>query len=97
MSAIAGGTDGGKFVTDVTNASRTNFMELSTRTWHEGTLRLFGANTAMLPEIRSNAEVYGCSTEACFAWHICLAPCHSAGVVNAGCCIVLQRALMPIG
>lgn len=55
----ARGPDGGAFVTDVTNASRTNFMELSSRTWHEETLELFGASIGMLPEIRSNAEVYG--------------------------------------
>jgi glycerol kinase len=51
-------------VTDVTNAARTNFMELSSRTWHQPTLKLFGATSAMLPQIRSNAEVYGCVTES---------------------------------
>ena len=56
----AGGPNGGEFVTDVTNAARTNFMELSSRTWHPPTLQRFGASAAMLPQIRSNAEVYGC-------------------------------------
>ena len=58
-----GGQEGGQFVTDVTNAARTNFMELSSRTWHQPTLKLFSATTAMLPQIRSNAEVYGCGTQ----------------------------------
>ena len=56
----AGGPNGGEFITDVTNAARTNFMELSSRTWHQSTLQRFGASAAMLPQIRSNAEVYGC-------------------------------------
>jgi nucleotidyltransferase/DNA polymerase involved in DNA repair len=59
-SCFAGGPNGGEFVTDVTNAARTNFMELSSRTWHQPTLQRFGASAAMLPHIRSNAEAYGC-------------------------------------
>jgi glycerol kinase len=43
----------------VTNAARTNLMELSTLSWHGPTLQLFGAPAAMLPRIASNAEVYG--------------------------------------
>ncbi len=54
-----GGVDGGIHITDVTNASRTNLMDVRTLTWHQPTLELFGVSTAMLPEIRSNAEVYG--------------------------------------
>lgn len=55
----AGGVDGGLHVTDASNASRTNLMDLRTLSWHEPTLRLFGVPPAMLPQIRSNAEVYG--------------------------------------
>jgi glycerol kinase len=46
-------------LTDASNASRTNLMDLSTLSWHEPTLALFGVRPDMLPEIRSNAEVYG--------------------------------------
>lgn len=56
---LAGGVDGGLHITDVSNASRTNLMDLRTLSWHEPTLRLFGVPPAMLPQIRSNAEVYG--------------------------------------
>lgn len=63
-SYAAGGPNGGEFVTDVTNAARTNFMELSSRTWHQPTLQRFDASAAMLPQIRSNAEVYGCGLPA---------------------------------
>eukprot|EP00879_Flechtneria_rotunda_P029111 GHRR01031379.1.p1 GENE.GHRR01031379.1~~GHRR01031379.1.p1 ORF type:complete len:108 (+),score=28.42 GHRR01031379.1:851-1174(+) len=43
----------------VTNASRTNFMDLATLSWHEPTLKLFQAPRSMMPRIVSNAEVYG--------------------------------------
>lgn len=62
VSPPAGGAAGGGLhVTDASNASRTNLMDLRTLSWHEPTLRLFGVPPAMLPQIRSNAEVYGCA------------------------------------
>lgn len=54
-----GAAGGGLHLTDVSNASRTNLMDLSTLSWHAPTLELFGVPPSMLPEIRSNAEVYG--------------------------------------
>ena len=59
LSVTGGATAGGVHLTDVSNASRTNLMDLSTLTWHQPTLELFGVRPDMLPEIRSNAEVYG--------------------------------------
>lgn len=56
---LTGGTDGGVHVTDVTNASRTLFMDLASRTWDEDILEVFGIPTSMLPEIKSSSEVYG--------------------------------------
>ncbi len=56
---LTGGTDGGIHVTDVTNASRTQLMDLSTLKWDEDILRLFDIPSACLPEIRSSSEVYG--------------------------------------
>ncbi|AHH96167.1 glycerol kinase GlpK [Kutzneria viridogrisea] len=49
----------GNHVTDVTNASRTMLMNLRTLDWDADLLREFGIPRAMLPEIRSSAEVYG--------------------------------------
>ena len=34
-------------------------MDLRKRCWHGPTLECFGLEESMLPEIRSNAEVYG--------------------------------------
>ena len=56
---LTGGIDGGVHVTDVTNASRTLLMDLRTLDWHEDSLELIGVPRAMLPEIRSSAEIYG--------------------------------------
>ena len=58
-SPAGGAAGGGLHVTDASNASRTNLMDLRTLSWHEPTLRLFGVPPGMLPQIRSNAEVYG--------------------------------------
>ncbi len=56
---LTGGTDGGVHATDVTNASRTMFMDLKTLSWDESILEVFGVPASMLPEIRSSSEVYG--------------------------------------
>ncbi|MDF0528978.1 glycerol kinase GlpK [Tsukamurella sp. 8F] len=46
-------------VTDITNASRTMLMRLSDGAWDAETCAAMGVPMAMLPEIRSSAEVYG--------------------------------------
>jgi glycerol kinase len=56
---LTGGVDGGVHVTDVTNASRTLFMDLSTCSWDEEILGILGIPASMLPEIKSSSEVYG--------------------------------------
>ena len=56
---LTGGVDGGVHATDVTNASRTMFMDLKTLAWDESILKAFDVPASMLPEIRSSSEVYG--------------------------------------
>jgi glycerol kinase len=56
---LTGGTNGGKHVTDVTNASRTLLMDYSTLQWDDELVSLLAIPKSMLPEIRSSAEVYG--------------------------------------
>ncbi|MGP3981831.1 glycerol kinase GlpK [Streptomyces sp. KR80] len=56
---LTGGTDGGKHVTDVTNAGRTMLMNLETLQWDPAILQAMNVPEAILPEIRSSAEVYG--------------------------------------
>ena len=52
-------TEGRVFVTDVTNASRTMLMNLSTGAWDDTMLSLLNIPRSMLPAIRSSSEVYG--------------------------------------
>jgi glycerol kinase len=55
---LTGGPDGGVHLTDVTNASRTQLMNLETLAWDQEMLDAFGIPKAMLPQIRSSSEVY---------------------------------------
>jgi glycerol kinase len=50
---------GGTHVTDVTNASRTQLMNLGTLAWDEDVLSAFGIPARMLPRICSSSEIYG--------------------------------------
>lgn len=59
VSKLTGGSHGGIHVTDVTNASRTQLLNLQTLTWDQGMLRVFGIPEEILPEIRSSSDAYG--------------------------------------
>jgi len=60
---LTGGLEGGVHLTDVTNASRTLFMNLETLEWDDEILGIFGVPRSMMPEIRSSSEVYGTVNE----------------------------------
>ena len=56
---LTGGPHGGLHITDVTNASRTQLMNLQTLSWDAELLSAYGIPRVMLPEIRSSSEMYG--------------------------------------
>src|SRR5579871_1063044 len=56
---LTGGVNGGVHVTDVTNASRTQLMDLETLAWDQEILEAFGIPEAMLPRISSSSEHQG--------------------------------------
>jgi glycerol kinase len=56
---LTGGAAGGTHATDVTNASRTQLMNLRTLAWDKDILGDFGIPEQMLPQIRSSSEIYG--------------------------------------
>ena len=56
---LTGGVEGGVHATDVTNASRTLLMDISTCRFDPELLDIWGIPAALLPEIRSSSEVYG--------------------------------------
>ncbi len=62
---LTGGSDGGLHVTDVTNASRTQLMNLRTLDWDEELLALFEIPRQMLPAIRPSSCVRRVWNDAC--------------------------------
>jgi glycerol kinase len=56
---LTGGPNGGQHVTDVTNAGRTQLLNLKTLDWDEELLRAFDIPREILPRVRSSSEVYG--------------------------------------
>ncbi|MGH9699056.1 MAG: glycerol kinase GlpK [Candidatus Acidiferrales bacterium] len=55
---LTGGPQGGIHITDVTNASRTQLLDLKTLAWDKEILRIYGIPEKMLPQVRSSSEVY---------------------------------------
>ena len=60
---LTGGCLSGVHITDVTNASRTQLMNIETLSWDKEILNVFGIPEAMLPRIHSSSEIYGLATE----------------------------------
>lgn len=56
---LTGGPNGGKHVTDVTNASRTMLMNIENLKWDPLLLKFFEVPKSVLPEIKSSSEIYG--------------------------------------
>jgi glycerol kinase len=63
---LTGGINGGIHITDVTNASRTQLMNLKTLAWDDDILTLLKIPKQMLPSIKSSSEVYGKATGILF-------------------------------
>jgi glycerol kinase len=59
---LTGGPDGGRHVTDVTNASRTMLMDLETLDWDDELCGFFGVPPTMLPQILPSADPHGYGT-----------------------------------
>ena len=60
---LTGGVQGGVHITDVTNASRTQLMNLESLSWDPAILETLGIPPAMLPEIHSSSETFGFATQ----------------------------------
>ena len=78
-------TDGEKYVTDVTNASRTMLMNINTLKWDNELCSFFGVNPKILANISSSAEHFGRMT-----YHTC--PFQNVPIV--GCLGDQQAALV---
>lgn len=52
-------TEGKVHATDISNASRTMLYNIETLAWDNDLLELFNIPSSMLPEVKSNSEIYG--------------------------------------
>ncbi|KAF5096360.1 hypothetical protein D0Z03_001632 [Geotrichum reessii] len=56
---LTGGLNGGRHITDATNASRSMFMNIRTLEYDPELLKFFDVEKTILPQIVSSSEVYG--------------------------------------
>ncbi len=100
----------GRHTTDVTNASRTQLMNLVTLDWDAEILALLDIPRACLPEIRSSSEHYGPCTgvldgvplagilgdqQAALFGQACLAPGEAKNTYGTGCFMLMNTGEKP--
>ena len=101
---------GGRHLTDVTNASRTQLMNLATLAWDDEILSLFQIPRAILPEIRSSSELYGEAVgvlegvaisgilgdqHAALLGQACLRPGEAKNTYGTGCFLLMNTGNSP--
>jgi glycerol kinase len=108
---LTGGVRGGKFITDVTNASRTMLMNIETLEWDDSMIAVMGIPRAMLPEIRSCSEIYGYATgllegipiagdlgdqQAAVFGQACFETGEAKNTYGTGCFMLLNTGTQPV-
>src|SRR5271170_3572038 len=109
---LTGGQNGGVHVTDVTNASRTQLMNLATLSWDKKQLELFGIPEAMMPRIASSSEVYGSAQpeevkdipiagilgdqQAALFGQTCFEPGQAKNTYGTGCFLLMNTGDKPV-
>ncbi|MGO9390548.1 glycerol kinase GlpK [Rhodoblastus sp.] len=107
---LTGGVNGGRHITDVTNASRTQLMNLESLDWDRDILNLFDIPRACLPEICSSSETMGLATgvlanvplagilgdqQAALFGQACLQPGQAKNTYGTGCFILMNTGAKP--
>jgi glycerol kinase len=109
---LTGGPEGGVHVTDVTNASRTQLMNLQSLAWDPELLEVFGIPEAMLPRIRSSSEVHGVALlgpvkgvpiagilgdqQAALVGQTCFQPGEAKNTYGTGCFLLMNTGAAPV-
>jgi glycerol kinase len=109
---LTGGPHGGLHVTDVTNASRTQLMNLATLAWDADMLSAFGIPVAMLPKIYSSSEIYGLAQipelagvplagilgdqQAALCGQSCFSPGEAKNTYGTGCFLLMNTGEQPV-
>ena len=107
---LTGGPNGGRHITDVTNASRTQLMHLRSLDWDGAILDLFGIPRPCLPEIMSSSEPLGSAREplcgvpiagilgdqqAALFGQACLKPGEAKNTYGTGCFLLMNTGETP--
>ncbi|MCJ7718278.1 MAG: glycerol kinase GlpK [Anaerolineales bacterium] len=107
---LTGGADGGKHLTDVTNASRTMLMDLKTLDWAQDILKSLGIPPSILPRICSSSEMYGTAVspleglaitgilgdqQAALFGQTCFDPGDAKNTYGTGCFLLLNSGEKP--
>ena len=109
---LTGGPQGGIHVTDCTNASRTQLMNLETLDWDEELLQLIGVPRQMLPKIAASSEVYGNATldslkgvpvagilgdqQAALVGQTCFRSGEAKNTYGTGCFLLMNTGTKPV-
>jgi glycerol kinase len=109
---LTGGPNGGVHVTDVTNASRTQLMDLATLQWDPVILKDFDIPAQLLPKILSSSEVYGEAIlpaikdvpltgalgdqQAALVGQACFRPGEAKNTYGTGCFLLMNTGQKPV-
>jgi glycerol kinase len=109
---LTGGVQGGLHITDVTNASRTQLMNLQTLQWDDELLAAFRIPQAVLPRIMSSSEIYGVATctalkglpiagilgdqQSALVGQVCFEPGEAKNTYGTGCFMLLNTGTQAI-
>jgi len=109
---LTGGPNGGVHITDVTNASRTQLMDLTSLEWDEAILKEFAIPAQVLPKIASSSEVYGNAMleairgvpiagvlgdqHAALVGQTCFKPGEAKNTYGTGCFMLMNTGNKPI-
>jgi glycerol kinase len=109
---LTGGSNGGQHLTDVTNASRTQLMDLSTLQWDTDLLEQLHVPRAVLPKIMASSEVYGDiktpalsgtrlagilgDQQAALVGQACFKPGEAKNTYGTGCFLLMNTGEKPI-
>ena len=106
------GSSHGVHVTDVTNASRTQLMNLATCDWEDSLLEAFTIPRAVLPRIAASSEVYAAAAvaplqgvplagilgdqQAALVGQTCFTPGEVKNTYGTGCFMLMNTGTQPV-
>ena len=108
---LTGGVDGGIHITDVTNASRTQLMDLATCQWDDEILKVLSIPKAMLPTIQASSKVYAKAKgvlggvplagilgdqQAALVGQTCFNPGQGKNTYGTGCFLLMNTGEKPV-